>query len=136
MKSSPSSHAFSRNTRLAVKATPAVSPSMLSRRLKAFVTPTSQRRVSTMFIHSSGITEVRTPAERDHARRQRLARELHRHRQPGAQTSSSSPTRKHRAAPMRTAASLPATRGASRSATQRCRRGPGTRAPSRRGARK
>ncbi len=35
---------------------------MLSRRLKALVTPTSQRRVTTTFIQSQGMNEVRTSA--------------------------------------------------------------------------
>ena len=41
----------------------AARPSMLSRRLKAFVIPTIQSTVTTMFIHSKGRKEMRTSAD-------------------------------------------------------------------------
>ena len=62
MKNSPSSQALMSRVPEATKATPAERPSMLSRRLKAFVTPTSQRTVTTVFIQSKGRNEVRTSA--------------------------------------------------------------------------
>ena len=46
MKNSPRAHALIRNTPPATKATPAANPSMLSRRLKALVTPTSHSTVT------------------------------------------------------------------------------------------
>ncbi len=52
MKNSPRSHALRSSIAEATSATPAQRPSMLSRRLKAFVTPTSQSRVTTVFIQS------------------------------------------------------------------------------------
>ncbi len=45
MKNSPRIQALRRSTNEATNATPAESPSMLSRRLKAFVIPTTQRIV-------------------------------------------------------------------------------------------
>ncbi len=45
MKNSPRIQAFTSSTSEATKATPAERPSMLSSRLKALVTPTTQTRV-------------------------------------------------------------------------------------------
>src|SRR5712691_9438272 len=62
MKNSPRDQALMRNTPQATKATPAVRPSMLSRRLNAFVTPTSHTTVTPTLSASWGRKEMRTPA--------------------------------------------------------------------------
>ena len=62
MKNSPSAQALMRKTPEATKATPAARPSMLSRRLKALVTPTSQTSVTRTLRASLGMNDVRTPA--------------------------------------------------------------------------
>ena len=49
MKNSPRSQAFTSSTSEATKATPALRPSMLSSRLKAFVMPTTQTSVRATF---------------------------------------------------------------------------------------
>src|SRR5882672_9275156 len=67
MKISSSDQALMNRTSAATNATPAERPSMLSRRLKALVMPTSHSRVTTTFIHSKGRNDVvRKPdAERE-----------------------------------------------------------------------
>src|SRR5712691_7448094 len=62
MKNSPRDQALMRNTLLATKSTPAARPSMLSRRLKALVTPTIHTTVTPTLSASWGRKEMRTPA--------------------------------------------------------------------------
>jgi hypothetical protein len=113
MKNSPSDQALISSTAEATQATPAESPSMLSSRLKAFVIPTSQRSVTTRFIHSKGRNEVATPEIISTAAAAVWPAALAQTGKSRPRTSSARPTTKTSAPPANRASSFCSTRCAS-----------------------